>query len=255
MSKEKRQAHLHWASDNEQQQPCFCNAVIYLDVTKIAASPELVAAIFGVQQPDEIVLKEEEGGKEIHLDTTDKNDGFPCWELEPEKHYKVHVLVSPGTPRNTVVPIRNIFQLLPGKTEDDKSERLQMLSNNFYAKIWNDDDTPAAFKDKFFSRSSSAEIQAFRQYDWLSEVFGGPSFRDDDARQKMLLPKVMAKHTSSRMTMEHAVTWLTLMTASIQEEFPDMPQLEEALGLYWLHFYAFFAYSDDERKEFRRLIK
>jgi truncated hemoglobin YjbI len=130
------------------------------------------------------------------------------------------------------------------------------LSNNFYSKIWNDDDTPSSFRDKFFSRSSSDKIQAFRQYDWFSEVFGGPSFRDDEARQRVLLPKVMAQHTSSRTTMEHAVTWLKLMQASIQEEFPDHPQLREALGLYWLHFYAFFpSFNDNDRRAFRRLIQ
>ena len=258
MSRETRQSHLHWATDN--QQPCFCNPVIHLDVTKLTASPERIAAIFGHTQPELIILQVTEGGQEVTLVTDDDtNGGFPHWKLEPEKHYEVHTTsrdtIGENSDQAVVVPIRNIFQLLPGDTEDDKGERLQQLSNNFYAKIWHGDDTPSSFRDKFFSRSSSAEIQAFRQYDWLSEIFGGPSFRDDNIRETILLPKVMAKHTSSRMTTEHAVAWLKLMKESIQEEFPNEPQLQEALGLYWLHFFAFFPYNDDERREFRRLIQ
>ena len=251
-SKEKRQSHLHWVDENPQT--CFCNPVIYVDVTKSEVSSERIAAIFGVKQPEVISLREKESGEEVAVVSGDESkSGFPHWKLEPEKHYDVYI--SPECSGQDVVPIRSIFQLLPGATEDDKGDRLQRLSNKFYSKIWHDDNTPPDFRDKFYSRSSSDQIQAFRQYDWLSEVFGGPSFRDDEAREKLLLPKVMAKHTSSRMTMEHAVTWLKLMKVSAEEEFPDQPQLQEALGLYWLHFYAFFPFNDDERREFRRLIQ
>ena len=154
-------------------------------------------------------------------------------------------------------PIKEIFALLPGDTGNEKSDRLQDLSNNFYDKIWNDESVPAGFKSKFYTPLSSERIQAFRQYDWLYEVFGGPEFDDDQLlgnREKLLVKKVMAKHTSSRMTLEHSITWLKLMARSIHEVFPNEPELQHSLGLYWLHFYAFFPFSEYERKDLRKVV-
>jgi hypothetical protein len=77
---------------------------------------------------------------------------------------------------------------------------------------------------------------------------------DNYERTKHILPKVMAKHTSSRMTPQHAIEWLNIMNQALEEEFPNETQLKKALELYWLHFYAFFPFSDDDRREFRKVV-
>jgi hypothetical protein len=73
-------------------------------------------------------------------------------------------------------------------------------------------------------------------------------------RERHLLPKVMAKHTSSRMTREHAVAWLMIMNRALEEEFPHEYKLRSCLSLYWLHFYGFFPFTDDDRREFRMVV-
>jgi truncated hemoglobin YjbI len=239
-------AHLHWATTNHQ--PCFCNPVIYIDLTKLAPTSETIAAIFGVYQPESIELRSYE-----------TQDLVPCdergiWKLEPEQNYQVHVgNSSDDTTKDKVIPIQGIFALLPGDTDDEKSDCIQRLSETFYDKIWNDPATPVEFRNLLYSLTSSASIQAFRQYDWFHEVFGGPTMARQ-RRDKMLLPKVMAKHTASRMTRAHAMTWLHIMKQSVQVEFPNHPQLQSSLGLYWLHFFGFFPYTDEDRKEFRSIV-
>jgi hypothetical protein len=56
------------------------------------------------------------------------------------------------------------------------------------------------------------------------------------------------------MTLEHSLTWLRLMKQALDEEFSDDPKVKDAMGIYWLHFYAMFPFSDEERQEFRKLI-
>ncbi|CAB9518134.1 expressed unknown protein [Seminavis robusta] len=245
----KEQVHLHWASTNKQQ-PCFCNPEIYLNVTKLKATPETIAAIFGVKEPETIELKERENGKIIALEEGEQ----PVWQLEPDCHYDVHVAGCKDS-LAPAVPINQIFSLFPGDTDDEKSDNIQKLSENFYGKIWNDKETPKEFQDRFISLTSSASIQAFRQYDWFHEVFGGPSMMgSSNPRKSILLPKVMAKHTSSRMTREYAITWLEIMDKSVNEEFPNEETLQAALKLYWIHFFGWFPYSDEDRREFRRIV-
>jgi len=248
LTKEERQAHFHWASTNKQQ-PCFCNPVIDLDVIKLTPSPLVIAAIFGVKKPETITIHEKDSGKLVPLPT---NGGGPtAWPVEPQKDYEVCVSSENDDNEEEVVPINQIFPLFPGNDDDEKSSRIQNLSENFYAKLWDDPDTPQGLRDTFVSRTSSSRIQAFRQYDWFHETFGGPSYMNNLEREKQLMPKVMAKHTASRMTKEYGVAWLNIMKKALEEEFPEEQKLKDALALYWLHFYAFFPYNDDDHKEFR----
>lgn len=250
-NKNQSKAHLHWAKNNTQ--PCFCNSTIYLDIKKLSASPEQLAAIFGISSPSLLSLQhqQENGTTEPIVLAESKEDG-PCWDLKPGQHYNVHLNTDASC---KIIPVNHIFSLLPGDTEEEKSERLEKLSNNFYRKIWEDSKVPEDFRAKFHSRSSTAKIQAFRQFDWLIEVFGGPSFRDKETVDTTLLRKVMAKHTSSRMTKNYAIAWLELMKESVEEEFPNMVELQTTMGLYWLHFFAWFPYTDEERREFRQLTQ
>jgi truncated hemoglobin YjbI len=227
LSREQRQAHFHWAETNKQQ-PCFCNPVIHLDVIKLNASPETIGSIFGIKKVDTISIHEKDTGKVVPLSTITTT---PTWDVEPEKDYEVRVSYDENDPM--VVPINQIFPLFPGNNNDEKSDRIQKLSENFYGKLWDDPDTPQGLRDLFFSRTSSYKIQAFRQYDWFHETFGGPSMMDNYEREKHLLPKVMAKHTSSRMSREYAVAWLQIMNKALAEEFPEEEKLKSALALYW----------------------
>jgi truncated hemoglobin YjbI len=233
LPREDRVAHFHWASTNKQQ-PCFCKSTIDLDVLKLNATPETIASIFGIQHPQSIRIHDRATDKLIQLSTEkDKDSGALCWRVEPKQDYEVSVLVSDDDNDIPVVPINSIFRLFPGKDDDEKSERIEKLSNNFYHKLWDDETTPADLRKLFFSRTSSYKIQAFRQYDWFHETFGGPSMMDNDEREKHLLPKVMAKHTSSRMSKENAIAWLEIMNRSVEEEFPEEYKLRSALALYW----------------------
>lgn len=242
MSKEDRMAVLHWSSTNAQ--PCYCIDPYPLDTCRISATPETVANLFAISNKDTITVTEVGGKNEVEL-----VDG--SWPLEAQKEYTVSTTDS----MEGVVRIKKMFALFPGKDEDEKTDRIHALSKNFYSKIWHGKDTPEDFKKTFISRVSTDEIQAYRQFNWFLEVFGGPSMFEEEGRgEKHYLPRTMAKHTSSRMTMEHSVTWLKLMRQALEEEFPEDPQVKKALGIYWLHFYAMFPFSDEERQEFRRVI-
>lgn len=257
-------AHLHWASTNHEQ-PCFCNPVIYVDLVKLTTTtqslitPETIAAIFGVRHPEQIHLQHEQELEPLVV-VPSNSHGPRGWKLKPDQHYQVHVVHhdddddKSSEEEQDIVPIHGIFALFQGDSDDEKSDRLQHLSETFYDTIWNDPETPPAFRTLFFSLSSSAHIQAFRQFDWFHEVFGGPSMSSSASRRDLLLPKVMAKHTSSRMTRDHALTWLQIMKRSVELEFPNQTKLQSSLGLYWLHFFGFFPYTDEDRKEFRRSV-
>jgi truncated hemoglobin YjbI len=240
---DKNQAHLHWANANPN--PCFCKPEIYLNLDRLQPTTETIAALFGIRNPDCLSLENHQGEM---IPVEELANGDKGWPLQANQHYQV--LSSENT---KTIPIHQLFPLFPGSNEDEKSNSIHKLSLNFYGKIWEDPDVPSDFRDKFWSRTSSSTIQAFRQYNWLLEVFGGPSLCGDEL-DTLLLPKVMAKHTSSRMTLEHGVTWLKLMAKTIQEEFPDQPEVRGMLELYWLHFYAFFPYSDDARRAMKKVV-
>jgi truncated hemoglobin YjbI len=265
LPREERLAHFHWASTNRQQ-PCFCTVGISpvdLDVIKLHISKETIAAIFGVRKPENIQLYDKESGKLIPLckgNTIIPGQDTGGWLVKPKRDYEVRIDCDNNNNKNNdeneepVVPIYQIFPLFPGEDDDVKSGRIEKLSHNFYSKLWDDPETPAELRELFFSRTSSYKIQAFRQYDWFHETFGGPSLMEHLDREKHLWPKVMAKHTSSRMTREHAVAWLNIMNRALEEEFPHQYKLRSCLSLYWLHFYGFFPFTDDDRREFRRVV-
>ena len=253
----KAVAHLHWigkdnaGNDTLVTPKCFCRSPIAFPLAgKLQATPETVAAIFGVMEPSSIKLQRKDQNIPSPLELFEGENGNLSWRLEEDVDYQVSVMNT--DPSTSVIPIKEIFSNIPGDTEEEKSERLQALSNDFYDRIWNQKEgVPDEFRSKFFSVTSNVKIQAFRQFDWLYEVFGGPAFAGEAGREDHLIPKVKAKHTSSRMTLEHSITWLQLMSQSVQHVFADFPEIQLSLTLYWLHFYAFFSFSDEERKILR----
>jgi truncated hemoglobin YjbI len=290
---------IHENSPDEQQSGCcFCgNPHVPLDLSKLHATPETLAAIFGVRNPEHITVVDQDTEQIVPLSLVvvevlvvegeevmkKEKSSTLRWNLLPDHHYRVQLILSRTTTTTTTatttttttsddttnyndngddyhhqyaqVPIHKIFAtLIPGTNDEEKGDRLHNLSNTFYAKIWHDPTTPKDFHDKFYSRFASSEIQAFRQYNWLIEVLGGPSLQEGGDYLTFLHGRVMAKHTASRMTLQHSLTWLRLMKRSMAEEFPDAPDLIEALEWYWLHFYAFFPFTEEERTEIRLFI-
>lgn len=280
----KEGAILVWASDNPY--PCFCNDEIRFNVNRIEATPETLAALYGISNPESISVTGVEGDKiDLIAEFCAESDHMKeFWPLESNDHYQVHS-AEPAPP----TPINKIFHLFPGDTDDEKTDRVEQLSKNFYRKIWEAADVPEDFRkcacqahtttstttigvpilhfSRLFShpsfsttlyytvfqnRFSSSDIQAFRQFNWFMEVFGGPKNGGADATQ-MLLNRTMAKHPSRIMSVPHAKTWISLMNQAMMEEFPGERSLHHHLSLYWLHFYAFFPYQDEDRRAFRQL--
>jgi hypothetical protein len=179
LPREERLAQFFGASTNRQQ-PCFCavgKSMVDIDVIKLHVSKELVAAIFGVRKPETIRLHDKGSGALIPFpeDTADPGKDGICWPVEPKRDYEVRIVDDTNENEEAVIPIHKIFPLFPGESDDYKSERIEKLSQNFYSKLWGDPETPAELRELFFSRTSSYKIQAFRQYDWFHETFGGPS--------------------------------------------------------------------------------
>mmetsp|Transcript_30654 Transcript_30654/g.74284 ORF Transcript_30654/g.74284 Transcript_30654/m.74284 type:complete len:461 (-) Transcript_30654:116-1498(-) len=198
---------------------------------KVKATPQTLAALFGVHMVHVITTPSEEGnnehGGEQHSsyddqinewliirevlldfdDTTSSDNGTEepqvllpllkgwgggdggggggrpefCWDLHPGKHY--NVTVNPKyLPNyyNIPTPIHQIFRLLPGRNGDLKSDNLEKLSNTFYDLIWHSPTTPPEFSKLFVTKWATSGIQAFRQYDWFHELFGGPSMQSED---------------------------------------------------------------------------
>ena len=121
-------AHLHWAhADNC---PCFCRPTIDWRLDRHAATPETLAAIFGLTQPKAVQVQRL--GDDEPLALMISGDGDPFWPLEPDQHYQVTVVAttsgtsstSPDDNGDKVICIKNIFAHLPGTTEDEKSARL-----------------------------------------------------------------------------------------------------------------------------------
>jgi truncated hemoglobin YjbI len=243
--REERISRLKWSEQNANL--CYVSENPYpFDATKIDATPLCLAQTFGLEDEGaSLTVVDSETGQEMPV-----VDGK--YDLKPQKEYTV---IS-SEPKNDRVPIYKLFGLVPGATEDEQSDRLQALSNNFYAKIWHSPEVPDDFRASFVNPTSSDEIQAYRQFNWFCEVFGGPTMFGNDPGQgeRYYKPRTMAKHTASRMTLEHSVTWLKLMRKSLDEEFPDDETFKSALAVYWLHFYAMFPFTDDERRQFRTVI-
>jgi truncated hemoglobin YjbI len=253
----KEVAHLHWSVANDViQSPCFCNPHIQLDIGKLQATPETLAAIFGVRPPSALWLSPDEDAnttttgsngtaESTRLELVDRHH----WPVQADGHYQVHVTDDAIL---SSVPINKIFETIG---DEDK---IDALSRKFYDRIWNDENTPADFRATFVSETSKVEWQARRQFAWFCEIWGGPSyFSSELERQACLVPRVMAQHTKSKMSFAsgHPVTWLELMKAAVHEEFGDGdPHIPELLNLYWLHFFGFFAYSEEERAKLRRTV-
>jgi len=232
--------HLHWAGN---QRP-FSRPTIYLDLLKLRPTPETIAAIFGVRQPDALSLTDQETNDALELI---KNN---TWAVEPDKHYEVHVVRQEChvVPNDVTTTIKELHQLVGG------TDRVQRLSLNFYKRVWYDKETPAAFQSVFRVNHSDTETHAHHQSNWFCEIWGGPKLYSEQHGEGTLLSRMLKKHTQSRMTAEHALSWLRIMTAATNEEFAGETTIQEALGLYWLHFFAFFPFDDQQRTEFRRLV-
>ena len=256
-------AFLHW---DHPSLPCFCDPIVEFRLDRIRATPETLAALFGlVMGSDSLAtsirvhsLTHEKVAGIVPLQVNKEYDttGGPslCWPLVENKHYQVTIFgFNAAFPK--VVPIRDIFVRLPGSGEEEKSDRLLALSNHFYELIWNNDpDVPPDFRNKFYTPTSNARIQAFRQFDWLYEAFGGPTMAGEPSRAAHLVSKVRAKHTTSRMTLSHACTWLHLMERALVATLSDGdPVVLRSLRYYWLHFYSLYPFSDDDRRELRQV--
>jgi hypothetical protein len=185
MLRAERQALLHWASTNAQ--PCYCTDPYPLDVTRISATPETIASIFAISDKTTILVEEVGAG----TNTVELVNG--SWPLEAQKVYTV----STTDAMDGICPIKKMFPLFPGENDEEKTDFIHGLSKNFYNKIWHSKDTPADFKKSFVNLTSSDEIQAYRQFNWFLEVFGGPSMFDAEGEgEKLYLPRTMAKHTA-----------------------------------------------------------
>ena len=247
--REERLARLLWSPENDV--PCYVSENPYpLDVTRIDATALCLAHTFGVSSDDiaAIEVTESSSGKEV----SPVDGKYP---LEPQKEYSILLSAEASTKYDKRLPISQIFSLVPGATEDEQSDRLQALSNNFYEKIWHADHISADFRKSFVNPMSSYEIQAYRQFNWFCEVMGGPTMYDEKGEgERYYKPRTMAKHTASRMTLEHSLTWLKLMRTTLDETMSDAPEFQAALEVYWLHFYAMFPFSDQNRREFERVM-
>ena len=252
-----RPVHLHWADDddddNNNARPCFGPVDLVLDLDKQSATPETLAALYGVLDPSVLTVWDANHAQ-VALD-----DNNHVWPLEADQHYHIQVPVVVDSYNDEkkatfLLPFAQIFAYLPGDTEEAKSDTLQSLSNTFYDKIWYDPTVPSDFSAKFVNSTSTARIQAFRQFDWLYEVFGGPAWAGEPPRETLLVPKVRAKHTSSRMTLEHSLTWLRLMDQTVQQVLADQPAIQQSMARYWLYFYAWYPYTEEERRTLRQAV-
>jgi len=234
----KQLVHLHWASTRAP----FSRANIQLDLSKIRATPETVASIFGVRQPDALSLKAQ----------NDANTLEPvahCWPVQAGEHYQVHV----ARPEDTVpdVSIKGLYQLVGGE------DRVRRLSLNFYRRVWYHEATPPEFRALFqLKGDSDPEKHARNQSAWFCEIWGGPEkLYTELFNENSLLTRMLSLHSRNRMVYENAVSWLGVMKAAVDEEFAaDDPKIIESLSLYWLHFFAFFPYEEEQRAEFRRIL-
>jgi len=233
-------AHLHWTGTKRP----FARPTIYLDLSKLQATPETVAAIFGVSKPDAIALALAQKDREHHDDLELFEN---VWPLEAEKHYDVRVRLEDATVPD--VTIKDLHQTVGG------TERIRQLSLNFYNRVWHDTETPESFRSVFqANKASEPELHAHHQSSWFSEIWGGPKLYSEEHGQGTLLPRMLKKHTQSRMSYDHAISWLRTMKAATDDEFGGDPKIQHALGLYWLHFFGFFPFDDQQRAEFRRIV-
>lgn len=126
LSNTKATAHLHWA--NADNRPCFCRPTIDWRLDRHAATPETLAAIFGLTQPKAVQVQRLGDDEPLALIS---GDGNPFWPLEPNQHYQVTAVTKtsdttatlPDDNGDKVISIKDIFAHLPGTTEDEKSAR------------------------------------------------------------------------------------------------------------------------------------
>lgn len=244
-NKEENQAQLHWASSNAKQ-PCYCTVPFGLDITRIVPTPLMISHLFAIPDASSIKI----------YDSNENEVEFinGLWKLETQQDYYVY---TNDPIMDSVRCVNEIYPLFPGTTDEEKQDSMQALSNKFYDLIWHSPKTPETFKDKFVNKFSSAEIQAYRQYNWFAELFGGPSlYVNKGDGEKYLKPKTMAKHPPTRMSLDYSITWLKLMKESLDDVFPNENEMElkRVLGIYWLHFFAWFPYTDEERNQLVKLI-
>lgn len=276
----RRIAHLHWASSNGNTTNnvcCFGKPHIEFNLDTLRPSPLTMGAIFGIR--DESLIRiillaekepndDESRGLDVisHHVTNDDNDDddyielddSKTWPLCPDAHYLVKVVMPAKnndddceSSKLPTVPIDQLHDFVGG------CDQVHALSNAFYGRIWNNDG-PENFTKLFVNRLSSASIQAHRQFTWFCEIWGGESlYSSAQQRNQYLVPRVMQQHSPRRMSLAHGLTWLKLMNAAVQDAFGTDPNYNEIafhLGLYWLHFYGFFPYSDEERAALKQEV-
>lgn len=226
-------AYLEWSGDL----PAFCNNVIYFDLRKLKATPETVCSIFGLRDPDSILL---DGCK------LQEENGERFWPVEAGLRYRI-ALVK-GYYFDAPCSINDIFALIGSE------DRIHQLSLAFYSRIWKDDDNDD-FRSHFTRSVSSPQEAADNQARWLIEIWGGKKRYSQKHGETKLLKRVLAKHSSKRrMSFENAKIWLNHMKAVVSQEFKDCPkEVKNVLGLYWAHFFAFFPFNESERSVIREM--
>jgi len=248
-----------------------------------------VAAIFGVRQPEALSLLQhdeddddddpapsglsttatEKSVEEAIVTITADDDG--SWPVQAGEHYDVYYYYYEDSAEerngssaggdssgNATIPKKKV-DVMMGDLYDllGCEDHVQSLSHASYNRIWNDKDTPPDFRRQFVSITSTYKFQAHLQFAWFCEVWGGPTMGGLVHRDAVLLPHMLARHTKSKMVFVHACTWLSVMNGAVKQEFGerrDYNQIDELLGLYWLHLYSYFPYDDDQRIEFRRIV-
>lgn len=238
-------AYFHWSCTRARP---FSRVQIQLDLSKLRASPETLASIYGVPLPQSLYLKQESNILSFDRDQQ-------CWpDVQAGEHYQVHVEKDDENEMHDAT-IKDLYQLVGGE------ERILGLSSNFYHRVWYDETTPPAFRrifrhdDKDNNNADSPEKHARNQAAWFCEMWGGPPrYTNQFGPKSLLRGRMLPLHSPRRMTFEHTMSWLQIMKAAVNEEFDNEQDIQKTLSLYWLHFLAFFPYEEDERATFRKIL-
>lgn len=231
---EDRFAFLEWTGNGT----CFCRSTIRVDLTKLEPTPETIGAIFGLPRVDKICITSEDGTTMKLIKGTP-----PSWQLKAGNTYKVVYDSNDVSPCS----IHEIYSFL-GENE----EQIHKMSLAFYTRIWEDDKAPD-FQSHFTRSVKSPQEAADNQARWLIEMWGGPQRYTEKDGDGLVERRMLAKHSSKRrMTYGHACTWLDYMQEVVNQVYADNKEVKLVLGLYWRHFFGFFAMDEEERIGIRK---
>ena len=206
-----------------------------MDLSVLAPRLDTIAALFGSPDPGLIILKDLATG--VRVDASALTAG--C-------RYSV-ALKSEHDTAMPWIPIKQIASRLDEAV-------VRKLSLAFYARVWADTEH-AAFRAMFVGSVETADAAAEAQWRWLIEMWGGAKRYSEQFGDRTLMKRMLAKHGATRMRYQFCRLWLLHMMAAMQEVGigSDDAAVAESVPRYWLHFFGFFALSEAERQELRRL--